>query len=185
MLGKEKGESGLGGAHSQYDFLGGRALYVLRLTRAKVIRCASMFSSPPTPPPIPKPPIKPVPNLTHFPAPRPSGDDSNHEAVRYAAKSNGEHHPEAGVEHDELHVPCPPHTTERRLIAKIDLRVVPFAVVLYLMAFLDRINMGNARAFRLQEDLNLTGDMFNTALTIFFVVSLSGVHARACGRFLG
>lgn len=31
---------------------------------------------------------------------------------------------------------CPPHTTERRLVARIDLRVVPFLCVMYLLAFL-------------------------------------------------
>ena len=39
---------------------------------------------------------------------------------------------------EDLHVPCPPHTTERKLVAKIDLRVIPFLCILYLLAFLDR-----------------------------------------------
>lgn len=33
-------------------------------------------------------------------------------------------------------VVCPPHTTERRLMAKIDMRVVPFLCIMYLLAFL-------------------------------------------------
>jgi len=66
-------------------------------------------------------------------------------------------------------VPCPPHTTERKLLAKIDARLMPFLIVLYLLAFLDRINIANARSFRLQEDLGMTGVDFNTALTIFFL----------------
>lgn len=41
-----------------------------------------------------------------------------------------------------------------------------FALVL---AFLDRINIGNAAVFGLLDDLHLTGDHFNVALTIFFV----------------
>ena len=39
---------------------------------------------------------------------------------------------------DDLHVPCPLHTTERRLVHRIDMRVIPFLCVLYLLAFLDR-----------------------------------------------
>lgn len=39
---------------------------------------------------------------------------------------------------DDLHVACPPHTTERKLVRKIDLHVVPFLCLLYLLAFLDR-----------------------------------------------
>ena len=72
-------------------------------------------------------------------------------------------------EYDELHVVCPPHTTEKRLIAKIDLRVIPFLCILYLLAFLDRVNIANARSFSLATDLNLKNVEYNTALTIFFV----------------
>ena len=39
---------------------------------------------------------------------------------------------------DELNVVCPSHTTERKLLAKIDLRVLPVLSILYLLAFLDR-----------------------------------------------
>ncbi len=72
-------------------------------------------------------------------------------------------------EFDELHVPVPPHTTHARLMRRIDLRVVPFLALLYLVAFLDRINIANAKSFYLVRDLNLTGVQYNTALTIFFV----------------
>jgi len=75
-----------------------------------------------------------------------------------------------GIEYDELHVVCPPHTTEKRLMRKIDLRVVPFLCILYLLAFLDRVNIANAKSFGLTADLHLdTNLQYNTALTIFFV----------------
>lgn len=35
-------------------------------------------------------------------------------------------------------VQCPPHTTERKLLARIDLHVIPWLVLLYWLAFLDR-----------------------------------------------
>lgn len=38
-----------------------------------------------------------------------------------------------------------------------------------LLAFLDRVNIANAKSFHLATDLKLTGNQFNTALTIFFV----------------
>jgi hypothetical protein len=41
-------------------------------------------------------------------------------------------------------VACPPHTTERKLITKIDLHVIPFLCIMYLLAFLDRVNIANA-----------------------------------------
>jgi hypothetical protein len=33
---------------------------------------------------------------------------------------------------------CPPGTTERALVNKIDWRVIPFLCIMYLLAFLDR-----------------------------------------------
>jgi hypothetical protein len=42
------------------------------------------------------------------------------------------------VEYDELLVQCPAHTTEAKLLRKIDMRVIPFLCILYLLAFLDR-----------------------------------------------
>ncbi|KAF2155650.1 MFS general substrate transporter [Myriangium duriaei CBS 260.36] len=72
---------------------------------------------------------------------------------------------------DDLHVQCPSHTTERKLMAKIDARVMPFLCVMYLLAFLDRVNISNAQVYGLstKSQLNLTGDEYNTALVIFFV----------------
>ncbi|KAI0010312.1 MFS general substrate transporter [Xylariaceae sp. FL0662B] len=75
----------------------------------------------------------------------------------------------ASVEYDELHVPCPSHTTERKLMTRIDWRVIPFLCIMYLLAFLDRVNIANAKSFHLADDLHLDGVKFNTALTIFFV----------------
>lgn len=49
------------------------------------------------------------------------------------------------------------------------MHIVPFLVVLYLLAFLDRVNIANARSFGLEEELGLKKVDFNTALTIFFV----------------
>ncbi|RFU74181.1 pantothenate transporter liz1 [Trichoderma arundinaceum] len=65
---------------------------------------------------------------------------------------------------------CPSHTTERRLMTKVDMRVIPFLCIMYLLAFLDRVNIANAKLFGLAADLDLgTGDKYNTALVIFFV----------------
>jgi MFS family permease len=73
------------------------------------------------------------------------------------------------AEYDELGVVCPPHTTERRLLNRIDLHLLPFISILYLLAFLDRVNVANARSFGLAADLGLGGTEYNTILTIFFV----------------
>ncbi|KAI9745738.1 MAG: hypothetical protein M1818_001274 [Claussenomyces sp. TS43310] len=40
---------------------------------------------------------------------------------------------------------------------------------LYLLAFLDRTNIGNAKLDRLNQDLHMTAGQYNAALTVFFV----------------
>ncbi|KKA21914.1 hypothetical protein T310_4078 [Rasamsonia emersonii CBS 393.64] len=76
---------------------------------------------------------------------------------------------------DERHVesygvPQLTTTTERKLMAKIDWHILPVLCVLYLLAFLDRVNISNAALFHLKQDLNIVdGTKYNTALTIFFV----------------
>ncbi|KAI0707686.1 major facilitator superfamily domain-containing protein, partial [Earliella scabrosa] len=62
-----------------------------------------------------------------------------------------------------------PAIDEARLIRKIDFRVLPVLCVVYLLAFLDRVNISNAVLFGMREDLGLRGNQFNTALVVFFV----------------
>lgn len=50
--------------------------------------------------------------------------------------ANGLDHDLAAEERLALEPVCPPHTTEARLLAKIDARVLPFLCVMYLLAFL-------------------------------------------------
>ncbi|KAJ5135316.1 uncharacterized protein N7515_004594 [Penicillium bovifimosum] len=58
---------------------------------------------------------------------------------------------------------------EKRLLWKVDLHVVPILTFLFLLAFLDRINIGNARLQGLEEDLGMVGHDYNIALFIFFI----------------
>jgi sugar phosphate permease len=101
----------------------------------------------------------------HDPEPGTKNETNNYYDPNFI--SNGANDTRAG--YDELHVVCPPHTTEKKLMAKIDLRVIPFLCILYLLAFLDRVNIANARSFGLVADLKLKNVEYNTALTIFFV----------------
>lgn len=63
----------------------------------------------------------------------------------------------------------PPTIDEKALLRKIDIRVIPILFLLYLAAFLDRVNIANALTLRLPQDLHLKGNESNVALTIFFV----------------
>lgn len=58
---------------------------------------------------------------------------------------------------------------ERRLLWKLDLHVVPILTALFLFAFLDRINIGNARLMGLEGDLGMSGHQYNVALFVFFI----------------
>ncbi|KAI1330139.1 MFS general substrate transporter [Xylariaceae sp. FL0255] len=55
---------------------------------------------------------------------------------------------------------------------KLDWRIVPMVTVLYLLCFLDRINIGNARIEGLAKDLDLVGYRFNIATSLFYVAYL-------------
>lgn len=70
--------------------------------------------------------------------------------------------PDSHVELDEA--------ATKRLLRKIDWRLIPFLALLYLLSFLDRTNIGNARLDTLEEDLGMskTSLQYNHALAIFF-----------------
>ncbi|KAL6864648.1 MFS general substrate transporter [Trichoderma novae-zelandiae] len=58
---------------------------------------------------------------------------------------------------------------ERRLVRKLDLIIFPTFFVIYMMSFLDRINISNARIQGMVEDLDLTGNRFNIALFTYYI----------------
>ncbi|KAL2392097.1 putative transporter C11D3.18C [Exophiala dermatitidis] len=58
---------------------------------------------------------------------------------------------------------------ERRLVWKLDTRILPPLALLYLANFVDRSNVGNAKILGLATDLNLNNHQYAVALSIFFV----------------
>ncbi|CCF36649.1 hypothetical protein CH063_01541 [Colletotrichum higginsianum] len=59
--------------------------------------------------------------------------------------------------------------TGRAVVRKIDYRLIPIMGLLYLLAHIDRGNIGNAKIEGMDKDLGLTGNQYNIASTIFFV----------------
>lgn len=57
---------------------------------------------------------------------------------------------------------------EKATLRKMDLRLLPMLALLYLLSFLDRGNIGNAKIEGLTETLNMTGPEYNWCLTVFF-----------------
>lgn len=114
------------------------------------------------------------------------GSTSSNDDVQYVQNYPGAN--EAVADYDPNNVPCPAHTTERKLLRRIDLHVIPWLVLLYWLAFLDRyvfksnsedakgssrpacrVNISNANVFGMSKDLGLQKLQYNTALVIFFV----------------
>ncbi|RVX73027.1 hypothetical protein B0A52_02153 [Exophiala mesophila] len=71
--------------------------------------------------------------------------------------------PDAGLSEQEI------LRNDRRLLLKIDLWLIPWLCFIYLLSFLDRTNIGNARLVGLENDLLMSGGDFNMTLTIFFI----------------
>lgn len=64
---------------------------------------------------------------------------------------------------------------EKKLLRKVDLRILPPLTVLFLLAFLDRTNIGNAKIQGMTAELKMGGHDYNIALFVFFIpVSLEG-----------
>ncbi|KAI8990855.1 major facilitator superfamily domain-containing protein [Mycotypha africana] len=57
---------------------------------------------------------------------------------------------------------------EKRLVRKIDTRLLPFLSFMYLFSSLDRSSLGNAVLDNFEQDVGITPDQFNTCVTIFY-----------------
>jgi ACS family tartrate transporter-like MFS transporter len=66
--------------------------------------------------------------------------------------------------------PVLPHTddSESATMRKVARRLVPFLCLIYVVAFIDRINIGFA-ALTMSKDLGLTPAMFGLGAGIFFI----------------
>jgi hypothetical protein len=66
----------------------------------------------------------------------------------------------------------PPGATtdaEKRLLRKIDIHLIPILFLIYMLSFLDRINIGNAKIQGLTQELHMSGTDYNATLLVFFV----------------
>ncbi|KAM5541464.1 hypothetical protein V8D89_005018 [Ganoderma adspersum] len=56
-----------------------------------------------------------------------------------------------------------------KVFKKLDARLLPLVTLLYLLSFLDRTNIGNAKIAGLVSDLHLTGLQYNLCAAMFFI----------------
>ncbi|CAK42551.1 uncharacterized protein An15g05980 [Aspergillus niger] len=58
---------------------------------------------------------------------------------------------------------------EKGVIKQFDRKLVPFLALLYLLSFLDRSNIGNAKIAGLADDLHLSSSQYEWLLTAFYI----------------
>lgn len=58
---------------------------------------------------------------------------------------------------------------ERRLVRKMDMRIFPIMIILFVLNFIDRNNFANARLKGLEDDLNLSDVEYQTCISILLV----------------
>ncbi|EJC99323.1 MFS general substrate transporter [Fomitiporia mediterranea MF3/22] len=70
---------------------------------------------------------------------------------------------------------------EKQLLRRIDFTLIPWLVILYMLCFLDRSNIGNARLYNLEADLHLSDAEYLMSLTLFYIpYVLCEVPANTC-----
>ncbi|KAG2222459.1 hypothetical protein INT45_013372 [Circinella minor] len=73
------------------------------------------------------------------------------------------------VHNEKISVYVPPDEKEvRKLMWKLDRRIVPLVAILYLCSFLDRVNIGHAKLAGIIDDLQMSENIYNWSLSIFF-----------------
>ncbi|KAH6669796.1 phthalate transporter [Halenospora varia] len=58
---------------------------------------------------------------------------------------------------------------EKKLLRKIDLRLMPILWVMYILNYVDRTNIGNAKIAGMSKDLDLNDSRYAWGLSIFFI----------------
>ncbi|CZT10764.1 related to putative tartrate transporter [Rhynchosporium agropyri] len=65
-------------------------------------------------------------------------------------------------------------TLNKKVLRKLDWRLMPTITIMFLLNYLDRINVSNARLAGLQEDLNMSDTVWNAGISTFYVGYLVG-----------
>lgn len=61
----------------------------------------------------------------------------------------------------------------RRLLFKVDTRVLPILALLFLCSFLDRTNVGNAKIIGLASDVGMSNLQYNQGLAVFYATYIA------------
>ena len=67
---------------------------------------------------------------------------------------------------------------EKILIRKIDIRLMPMIILMYVLNYLDRNNIASARLAGLEDDLNLTSTQFNVCYHLMHLYKAQAEYNR-------
>jgi len=95
----------------------------------------------------------------------PSDDEKSSPEYQDTARGYGglPDDPDAGLSIEER------AAIDKKLLRKLDIKLIPWLSFLYLISFLDRTNIGNAKLDGLVTDLKMTNNQYNISLTVFFI----------------
>ncbi|KAK7754049.1 hypothetical protein SLS62_003895 [Diatrype stigma] len=85
-----------------------------------------------------------------------------------AAESKVDHSPYL-IENGDLGGADMTPEEERRMVRKLDINIFPVVIALYILSFLDRVNIGNARLYGLEKDLGLQGNEYQLCVSMLFI----------------
>jgi len=71
---------------------------------------------------------------------------------------------------------------EKKLVRKLDFNLVPLVSALYLLSFLDRSNIGNARIAGMSKDLDLDSGQYAWLLTVFYITYICFTFSIICWK---
>ncbi|KAI3330371.1 major facilitator superfamily domain-containing protein [Ustulina deusta] len=63
---------------------------------------------------------------------------------------------------------------ERRVLWKLDTRILPILALLFLCSFFDRTNVGNARLYGLEEEIGISDHQYDMGLAVFYATYIFG-----------
>lgn len=62
---------------------------------------------------------------------------------------------------------------ERKVLFKMDVRILPILALLFLCSFIDRTNVGNAKILGLQKDIGITDHQYAIGLCVFYATYIA------------
>jgi hypothetical protein len=62
-------------------------------------------------------------------------------------------------------------TMEKKMVRRMDIRIMPVIILLYVLNYLDRNSISAARLQGLQSDLNMTDVQYQTCLSILYLAN--------------